>query len=71
MLEQINDFFGIFVGFLAPILFMKINGFPLIVLVLLFGCLIFTVYFKFINCSVYISMFGCDTYVVCYTDESP
>ncbi len=49
MLEQINDFFGIFVGFLAPILFMKINGFPLIVLVLLFGCLIFTVYFKFIN----------------------
>ena len=49
MLDQINGFFGIFVSFLAPILFMEINGFPLIVLVLLFGGLIFTFYFKFIN----------------------
>ena len=49
MLEQINEFFGIFVGYLAPILFMQINGFPLIVLVLLSGALIFTLYFKFIN----------------------
>ena len=37
MLNQINEFFGIFVGFLAPILFFQINGFPLIVLVLLIG----------------------------------
>ena len=49
MLDQINGFFGIFVSFLAPILFMEINGFPLIVVVLLFGGLIFTFYFKFIN----------------------
>ena len=51
MLERINEFFGIFVSYLAPILFMKINGFPLIVLVLLFGALIFTFYFRFINVS--------------------
>ena len=49
MLENINQFFGIFVGYLAPILFMEINGFPLIVLVLLFGAIIFTLYFRFIN----------------------
>jgi len=49
MLNQINEFFGIFVSYLAPVLFMSINGFPLIVLVLLFGALIFTLYFKFIN----------------------
>ena len=49
MLERINEFFGIFVGYLAPILFMKVNGFPLIVLILLFGALIFTFYFRFIN----------------------
>jgi len=48
-LDQINEFFGIFVGYLAPILFYSINGFPLIVLVLLTGCLVFTFYFKFIN----------------------
>ena len=40
MLNQINDFFGIFVSYLAPVLFMSIKGFPLIVLVLLFGALI-------------------------------
>ena len=44
MLNQINGFFGIFVSFLEPILFMEINGFPLIVLVLLIGGLIFTFY---------------------------
>ena len=49
MLNQINEFFGIFVGAIAPILFMQVNGFPLIVLVLLSGGLIFTLYFKFIN----------------------
>ncbi|MAV63814.1 MAG: hypothetical protein CMG00_01330 [Candidatus Marinimicrobia bacterium] len=48
-LDQINDFFGIFVGYLAPVLFYSINGFPLIVLVLLAGALVFTFYFKFIN----------------------
>ena len=49
MLEQINNFFGIFVEFLAPILFMELNSFPLIVLVLLFGAITFTLYFRFIN----------------------
>ena len=49
MLNQINDFFGVFVNAIAPFLFMEINGFPLIVLVLLSGAIIFTVYFKFIN----------------------
>ena len=48
-LDQINDFFGIFVSYLAPVLFYSINGFPLIVLVLLIGTLVFTFYFKFIN----------------------
>ena len=49
MLNQINEIFGYLVEFLAPILFMEINGFPLIVLILLFGSLTFTLYFKFIN----------------------
>ena len=49
MLNQINDFFGVFVGAIAPILFMEVNGFPLIVLVLLSGAVIFTLYFNFIN----------------------
>ena len=48
-LDYVNDFFGIFVSYLAPILFYKIYGFPLIVLVLLFGALTFTIYFKLIN----------------------
>ena len=48
-LDQINEFFGIFVGYLAPVLFYSIKGFPLIVLVLLIGALVFTFYFKFIN----------------------
>ena len=49
MLENINQLFGYLVGFLAPILFMEINGFPLIVIILLFGSFTFTIYFKFIN----------------------
>ena len=55
MLNQINEFFGIFVNFLYPIIFFDISfGFlgtalPLIVLVLLSGAIIFTIYFKFIN----------------------
>lgn len=47
--ESINNFFGIFVSYLAPILFYSFNGFPLIVIVLLIGALVFTFYFKFIN----------------------
>ena len=49
MLDQINEMFGYLVDFLAPILFLEIKGFPLIVLVLLFGSLTFTLYFRFIN----------------------
>ena len=52
MLSQINEFFGIFVGFLYPIIFFDISfgylntALPLIVLVLLSGALIFTFYFN-------------------------
>ena len=55
MLNQVNEFFGIFVSYLYPILFFDITfGFltskiPLIVIVLLLGALIFTFYFNFIN----------------------
>ncbi len=49
LLNNIDQFFGIFVGYLAPVLFFDIYGFPLIVLVLLFGALTFTFYFRFIN----------------------
>ena len=49
LLDQINEFFGIFVSFLAPVLFYSIKGFPLIVVVLLTGGLVFTFYFRFIN----------------------
>ena len=48
-LDQVNGFFGIFVGYLAPVLFYSVNGFPLIVIILLTGGLVFTFYFKFIN----------------------
>ena len=48
-LETIDGFFGIFVEYLAMVLFFKILGFPLIVLVLLIGAITFTLYFKFIN----------------------
>ena len=37
LLDQINEFFGIFVSFLAPVLFYSIKGFPLFVVVLLFN----------------------------------
>ena len=49
MLNQINDSFGILVAYLAPVLFADIAGIPLIVLTLLAGALIFTLYFNFIN----------------------
>ena len=49
LLNNIDQFFKIFNDFLLPILFFKIYGFPLIVLVLLFGAITFTFYFKFIN----------------------
>ena len=51
-LSQIDNFFGVFVGYLAEVLFYKgfpFFGFPFIVLVLLVGALSFTFYFKFIN----------------------
>ena len=45
----INGLFGIFVGYIASVLFAKILGFPFIVLVLLIGAITFTFYFRFIN----------------------
>ena len=45
----IDNIFGIFVGYIATVLFYKIFGFPLIVLILLIGAITFTFYFKFIN----------------------
>jgi len=45
----IDNIFGIFVGYIAEVLFYKILGFPLIVLVLVMGALTFTFYFQFIN----------------------
>jgi len=45
----IDGIFGIFVGYIANVLFYKIFGFPLIVLVLLVGAITFTFYFRFIN----------------------
>ncbi len=48
-LEKIDGIFGGFVEYLAMVLFFKILGFPLIVLVLLIGAITFTLYFKFIN----------------------
>ena len=55
MLNKINEFFGIFVEFLYPIIFFDLSfgyfdtALPLIVLVLLSGALTFTFYFNFIN----------------------
>ena len=37
MITTIDSIFGIFVGYIANILFYKIFGFPLIVLILLIG----------------------------------
>ena len=47
LLQKIDGFFGIFVEYLAKVLFFKIIGFPLIVLVLLIGAITFTFYFRF------------------------
>jgi len=50
MSEAVNNFFGVFVEYLGNILFWQpIDGFPLIILVLLFGTITFTIYYKFIN----------------------
>ncbi|MBT7377457.1 MAG: alanine:cation symporter family protein [Candidatus Marinimicrobia bacterium] len=48
-LGKIDNAFGFLVEHLAGVLFFKIYGFPFIVLILLFGAIIFTFYFKFIN----------------------
>ena len=45
----IDNIFGLFVGYLFAVLFYKILGFPLIVLILLVGSITFTFYFQFIN----------------------
>ncbi len=45
----IDNIFGLFVGYLFAVLFYKILGFPLIVLILLVGSITFTFYFRFIN----------------------
>ena len=49
MLNRIDELFGFFVKQLGTILFYKIGGFPIVVIVLLLGGLTFTIYFKFIN----------------------
>ena len=49
ILGKIDNAFGFLVEHLASVLFFKIYGFPLIVLILLFGAFVFTLYFKFIN----------------------
>ena len=49
ILDQINYAFGVLVGYLYPVLFADIAGVPLIVLTLLIGAFIFTIYFNFIN----------------------
>ena len=47
--EKIDSAFGVIVSKLAPVLFVPIQGIPLIVLILGIGGIIFTVYFGFIN----------------------
>ena len=49
ILGTIDNAFGFLVEHLASVLFFTIYGFPLIVIVLLFGAFVFTIYFKFIN----------------------
>tara|TARA_B110000438_G_scaffold298941_1_gene348123 strand:- start:26 stop:1468 length:1443 start_codon:yes stop_codon:yes gene_type:complete len=49
MITSIDNIFGIFVGYIAKVLFYEIFGFPLIVLILLIGSITFTIYFRFIN----------------------
>ena len=48
-LDKIDNTFGFLVEHLAGVLFFTLYGFPLIVIVLLFGAILFTIYFKFIN----------------------
>tara|TARA_S200000501_G_C20867068_1_gene762420 strand:- start:330 stop:1739 length:1410 start_codon:yes stop_codon:yes gene_type:complete len=48
-LEKIDALFGYLVEIIASVLFKQIYGFPVIVIVLLFGAIVFTLYFKFIN----------------------
>ena len=48
-LDQINNGFGTLVGYLVPVLFADIYGIPLIVLTLMTGAVVFTIYFGFIN----------------------
>ena len=48
-LDQVNNFFGVIVAIMAKTLFYDFYGFPLIVIVLLFGAVYFTFYFNFIN----------------------
>ena len=53
-LEQVDNFFGFFVEYIGKVLFFDISfnyfgtPLPLIVIVLLFGAIYFTFYFKFI-----------------------
>ena len=49
MLTKIDEIFGLFVEYLYFVLFFKLGSFPIIIIVLLLGALIFTIYFKFIN----------------------
>ena len=49
MITTIDNIFGIFVGYIAKVLFYKIFGIPFIVLVLLVGAITFSFYFRFIN----------------------
>ena len=49
MLNNIDQVFGLFVKKLESILFFKLGAFPIIIIVLLLGAFIFTIYFKFIN----------------------
>lgn len=49
ILNKIDGIFGVFVGYIAKVLFYQIFGIPLIVLILLIGAISFTLYFRFIN----------------------
>ena len=48
-LEKIDLIFGYLVELMASVLFKQVYNFPIIVIVLLSGSMIFTLYFKFIN----------------------
>ena len=49
LLGKIDNAFGFLVEHLGSVLFYEMYGFPLIVIVLLFGAILFTLYFNFIN----------------------